>query len=94
MENLKKKGKIDFAEKLKLSEEKIGLYKLKPRQNSGQIDPLKIEAKAELRKLIEKSSGSLVTKGKPYLEWMERVPFPTRYKRPDLLVFKGTSPAK
>lgn len=80
LEDLQRKGKRDAAKNLKFSKEQIGLSKA--------------EAKAELRWLIEESSGSLFTKGKPYSKWMERVPFPTKYKRLDIAVFKGNGPAK
>lgn len=59
-----------------------------------QIGPSKAEAKAELRRLMEESRGKLFAKGRPYPEWMERVPFPAGYKSPDLPTFKGTGLAK
>lgn len=36
----------------------------------------------------------MLARGKPYLEWMERVPFSAGYKRPNIPIVKETSPAK
>lgn len=65
-----------------------------PKFLEEQIGLSKAKAKAELRRLIEESDGSMFTRGKLYHEWMERVPFLTGFKRPVLPVFKGKVPAK
>lgn len=59
-----------------------------------QIGLSKAEAKVKLRKLVEESGSNLFARGKPYPQWMERVPFPAGYKRPDIPNFKRVGPVK
>ena len=61
--------------------------------SEGLVVVPKAEVQAKGHRTIAKVGGYHPTKGKPYLEWMEGVPFLKKFRWPDIPIFDWTCPS-